>query len=569
MKRVSPVPLGPLAPGTSRRAVLTVPQGRITFYTAAGTFSATLGEDPATDLISLTTATQRTVSAQPGKWSATFTLRQGSDGESWVTRADPQDGVFIEMRRDRRDSWTSVFLGYVDDIGGSAVPNGMGSQATVTINGSSILKAVCKPRADFYSALVVKDAQRQYAVATTSAQGLVAPVAGSTVVGLLSSGQQAPVVTTAPGWVLVTLPDGQAWFQSNQVQIVQQADPYAATIADIVKNYGVTENIGGASVQGITEVLMAKAAQIASKPFTASADPPTLIAATLLLWTFKTWNIPWHFGKKLIGLPDILRFALEKPAYGIGVTSAALSPLQGAVWPFFTSFCNEPLFELFCDVRSSAEIDGGNLVNLSNLEQTSDMYDAVDGAVVTNGVLWGDDKAKAVLVYRHTPFNREDWQKLILHKVDPIEAGSRQFAKGDTDVVNLYWPYPDIGALTSHALASEVPALLDATSAVRYGLSSMRVPVRGLPSSDTGFVAAYQKMAEDMWRWYRNNPEYWNTTLQLQTLRPEIKVGQRVLDVGPAVEYYVEGVSHRFQSRTQGTTTLQLSRGQYSTAPLG
>lgn len=569
MKRVSPVPLGPSSPGSSQRAVLTSPQARATFYTAAGTFSQTLGEDPATDLLSITTSTQRTVSAQPAKWSATFTLRQGSDGQSWATRLAPNDGVFIEMRSDRRKPWTSVFLGYVDGLGGATTPNGMSSQATVAIRGSSLLKSLTKPRADFYSALVVKDATRQYAIATSSVEGLMAPVAGATIVGTLSPGQQAPVVTTAPGWVLATLPDGQAWLPSNQVQIAQHADPYAETIANIIKNYGVTEAIGGASVQGITEVLMAKAAQITSHPFTASANPPTLIAMTLLLWSFKTWNIPWHLGKQLIGLPDVLRFALEKPAYGIGVTSAALSPLQGAVWPFFTSFCNEPLFELFCDVRSSAEIDGGNLVDLTNLEQDSDMYDAVDGAVVPNGVLWGEDKAKAVLVYRHTPFNPSDWQKLLLHRVEPIETGSRNFDKSDADVANLYWPYPDIGSLTPKALASEVPALLDAASAVRYGLSSMRVPVRGLPYGHSGFVASYQQMAEDMWRWYRNNPEYWNTTLQLQTLRPEIKVGQRVLDVATGLEYYCEGVSHSFQVRSQGTTTLQLSRGQYSAAPLG
>ncbi len=569
MRRVSPVPLGPTAPGTSRRAVLSVPEARATFYTAAGTYSATLGEDPATDLLSITTSTQLSIASQPAHWSAAFTMRQGADGQSWATRLAPQDGVFIEARQDRRKPWTSLFLGYVDSISGATTPNGMSSQATVTISGSSILKAVTKPRSDFYSALTVKDATRQYAVATSTVAGLVAPVAGSTIVGTLSGGQQAPVVTTAPGWVLVTLPDGQAWLPSNQVQVAEKPDAYATTIASIIQNYAATVPLGGASVQGITEVLMAKAAQIAAQPFTASADPPTLIAMTLLLWTFKTFNVPWHLGKQLIGLPDILRFALERPTYGISVTSAALSPLQGAVWPFFTSFCNEPLFELFCDVRSSAEIDGGHLVDLGALEQTSDMYDAVDGAVVPNGVLWGDDKAKAVLVYRHTPFNPADWQRLLLHRVDAIETGARQFSKGDSDVANLYWPYPDIGSLTPQALASEVPALLDAASAVRYGLSSMRVPVRGLPGGSTGFVAAYQQMADDLWRWYRDNPEYWNTTLQLQTLRPEIKVGQRVLDVATGLEYYCEGVAHSFQVRSQGTTTLQLSRGRYRGEPLG
>ncbi len=563
MRRVSPVPT--LRPSTALRGALSRPRVRLSFFTAAGEYSAKSGVDPMLDLVSVQTQKARAGSNQPGKWTAVLTYRQGTDGETWASRINAMDGCLIEMVGDFRKPLTTTMLGLVDSVSVNASAGA--PTATVTISGSDMGKVLTKSRADFYANVRSVNVGRQYATATTTAQALTSPTTSATVVGTLSTGQVAPVLSQSPGWTQILLPAGGAWIPSSNVTITETEDPYATTLLDNIEKYSQAVSLGNATVQGVTSLMLSLASQNQSKPWTASADPSTLIALTLLAWTFRTMNIRWNVQGRFVGLPDTLRFLLTQLQYGLSTTTAALSPMQGDVWSFFESFANEPLYELFLDTRPNAEIDAGQLLPLTMAMHTSSSYDGIDGATVPGGVFWGDDQAKAVLVYRRAPFDPADWENLVIGTIDDLEVANRSVSKGDSDVINMYWPYPDLGNQALQPYADTMQPLVDAGSAVRYGLQTARFPIRGM-STDTNpdWLMAYQDMADDLWRWYRDNPLYWNGTIALGNGRPEIKVGQRVLDSATGLSYYVEGVQNSWQLTPTGgamNTSLQVSRGAY------
>lgn len=69
--------------------------------------------------------------------------------------------------------------------------------------------------------------------------------------------------------------------------------------------------------------------------------------------------------------------------------------------------------------------------------------------------------------------------------------------------------------------------------------------------------------AEIFWNWYKNNHEYESGTLQINS-RPEIRVGDGLINTDTGMEYFIENVSHHmvFGEIPSASTTLKLTRGQ-------
>ena len=189
------------------------------------------------------------------------------------------------------------------------------------------------------------------------------------------------------------------------------------------------------------------------------------------------------------------------------------------------------------------------------------------------------------LVMRERPFPTEsyrlNWDTLQSWKIGPADVQSRNMTKGAPESRYNYWLIDGEGIMGSGFGAMK--EIQDASGASKgqpggtpiYSLRDMRkhgfrrymqstkyVPWR----DDQGWFlvsAGWIKMLHD---WYSVAPYELSGSITTNKLFPRIQIGDRIREErsnGRAVIYYVEGVSHSWSYPGPGTSTFQLTRGEY------
>jgi hypothetical protein len=368
------------------------------------------------------------------------------------------------------------------------------------------------------------------------------------------------------------------------VTLHQELDPYAKYMFDYMQNYaGTAEVTSNLTVQGLTALILQKTLDMQKVPISMVGDPATLMAVALLTWVYPTFN-PSVMYENLSGgwvhgtVADTLRFKFTS-AEKFNVFSTVFTPMSGSIYTWMQTIQLAPIYELWLDTRTVAEIDGSLNKLCSPISQSSEILKSSiktystspnsTNAVSTTGIdhfgVFGADKSAPVLIYRLTPFDADVWPTLPVTKIRNQMIVQKQLQKSDQDTYNLFWVYPNVPNVSNsnvigEALQNQFYPVLDTASAVRYGLRELRAGLLGLERTLSPSV--YVGLNEKLYHWYRLNPTYWTGNIVTGVGLPTVKVGQRVLDESSGRDYYVEGVEHDFTLFQTFKTTLTLSRGR-------
>lgn len=243
-----------------------------------------------------------------------------------------------------------------------------------------------------------------------------------------------------------------------------------------------------------------------------------------------------------------------------------IAPPDGPFWNTLLSLTNPPFYELFADLRSADQY-----AEIANQDST---YDGSAGSVTPP--TFGRDNATYALFFRKTPFYSEEWSKLIRHDIDARDISQYEFGRQRNDTVNYYFVYPEgFVQLMMESVQKQWPAITDAASILRLGITPMDIPLYGIVdvqskqptsggNSTYSFALNSMKPFEyALLDWYSNNPLFINGTLDVVG-DAKYRIGQRMrIKRGEAknLEGYISGVVHDFLLFEHYTTQLQFIRG--------
>lgn len=244
---------------------------------------------------------------------------------------------------------------------------------------------------------------------------------------------------------------------------------------------------------------------------------------------------------------------------GITLLTSAISP-EGApsVWDFVQSWRNAALNELFVDVNPTP----------------------------------GYPKS-ACLVVRERPFvNASDgadspWSKLLTWYVDADLIESVELSRGHNRVNHVHL-LGDLSAVLNNDPFGQYLPVANVDSIRRYGLHKLEESTQYFDlTGPSGFSIESRDWLSQIVSWNAINHEYWQGTIALGELRPEIRVGQKLAvyngpvggylglqaggirrrpDQAPEAEsltFYVEAVQHVWREGESpvARTILTVSRG--------
>lgn len=188
----------------------------------------------------------------------------------------------------------------------------------------------------------------------------------------------------------------------------------------------------------------------------------------------------------------------------------------------------------------------------------------------------------AQLVVREKPFvnaidgENSPWFKLTKRMIEGWSLKGLSLAKGHHRA-NMVELSGDLLPAMGNDAKYLYPPRTDFDDARRYGLKRIVETTRYFDEvKDSGFTSEAQEWLQLITSWHALNHEYWNGTLSIAEIRPDIKVGQRVFVRGPVghdwpggekggeiMSFYVEGVQHTYVPGPEpmAETQIQVSRG--------
>lgn len=318
-------------------------------------------------------------------------------------------------------------------------------------------------------------------------------------------------------------------------------------------------------------------------------------------------------------LLDLIDFSfVEYGAIDGSIVSAPIWTQQGSLWSLMQSYSNDPVNELFLDLRPIGQnhdefaLSSGGYKRQHDEHHTGEKIEAsvrfapalimreypfstLRGVNISGIEILGQ-KAKNVFfgaIFSKDPNvpgrkvisipmlndylrlqkpNANAWKHLDVATLLVTDIISEQIGRSDADVVNLMEMYSD-GFMGKHMkfAMKDVQPIANPISVARHGLrvrtyttrfarfSKKHTGIAGIDNFQTRNKLLRWIMMLD--HWYQHNIEYLNGTITTRAF-PEIRVGFR-LDIPERSEsYYVESVNHNWSYPQGMTSSFTVSRGQ-------
>jgi hypothetical protein len=169
-----------------------------------------------------------------------------------------------------------------------------------------------------------------------------------------------------------------------------------------------------------------------------------------------------------------------------------------------------------------------------------------------NELYWEIINHRPTLVFRPTPFNKDDWTALYRIEIKDFNVINENLGLSDLETYTVYKVVSETFA-TDTANLGFLPLWYQPYYS-KYGLT--RLEIQSKYMTDDNSVTK----TRDLFNWNILNNSMRNGTVVVAGSN-QFKVGNRVIFESDGIEYYIEAVSHNFTNYTGWTTTLQLTRG--------
>ncbi len=275
---------------------------------------------------------------------------------------------------------------------------------------------------------------------------------------------------------------------------------------------------------------------------------------------------------KKVNITNVLRYNFAKVDLFLPLL-ITLDQYEGSLWNLMERTSPQPFTELFVDVRNPDEAwNKGSKPRVVNetIEQASDAAKAKfpkdKGYYPYPRFPFGKDNAVVSLFIRNTPFDKDSWDKLLVHEVAATDVIEEDLSYSDDEHYNLFWAGTTINPIGLD-LKKVILPLINKVNVTRYGLSPLEIEVEGLsidPSDQTsatlleGMSGVFTKKLKS---WFENNHLFLNGSMTVRG-KGDYRIGQRLQASGIMKEFYIEAVSQTFNLYEGWTTTLQLTRGK-------
>lgn len=173
---------------------------------------------------------------------------------------------------------------------------------------------------------------------------------------------------------------------------------------------------------------------------------------------------------------------------------------------------------------------------------------------------------RPTMIFRKTPFDSEDWNLLPTHTIQNIEdILSYNIGISDVETYTVYQVQYNGNEIPLDRSTTEITSapIYNSEYYKKYGLKALQVssPYLRMFSISDNKVNLLEKWQRRLYDWYIKNNSYKNGSITIIG-NPNIQIGTRLLVFD--TEFYIEGVTHQFQSGKSYTTELQLTRGMNS-----
>ena len=250
-----------------------------------------------------------------------------------------------------------------------------------------------------------------------------------------------------------------------------------------------------------------------------------------------------------------------------------LTGSSGKLHSLLYQYTEPTVHELFYDVRpvTYPERDrAGNEARRSSL--TRSIMTLVFRPRPFPLVLSGDNPIDAA----YADGMRAPWSALPTHDVPGTHVLDANLGRGGQERYNFFLVYPaadlvqagdpifgavGVRSISMDTASIRVHGLRKFEHATRYARHPGPMPAGKAADKDL----AYAKAIHDRLKlWYALNPHFYNGSITLKRLRPDIRVGDRARLTwrdGREIVFYVEGVQHSWRYPQHGQTTLTVTRG--------
>lgn len=186
-----------------------------------------------------------------------------------------------------------------------------------------------------------------------------------------------------------------------------------------------------------------------------------------------------------------------------------------------------------------------------------------------NEMFWEIIDDRPTLIFRPTPFNSSDWNKLQNITIKDTDIINESIGRSDLETYVVYKVKAEtFGGDTD--ILGYLPYWYPPYYP-KYGINRLEVYSKYLEYNGDDNHTILDKM-KDLFNWNIKNNYMENGVITVKGLNC-YKIGTRITLESTGVEYYCEGVTHSFNFGTGWTTTLSLTRGLHPddrfTAPWG
>lgn len=173
-----------------------------------------------------------------------------------------------------------------------------------------------------------------------------------------------------------------------------------------------------------------------------------------------------------------------------------------------------------------------------------------------NETFWEIQNDRPTMIHRRTPFNKDDWDNLHCITIKDLDIVSDNTGRSDLETYTLFSVHLAMGDET---LNNVYMPLWYPPFYAKYGITQLAVQTSyQIWSSDTD--NSVKGFFQDLFNFNIKNNVFANGTIVVKGSN-QYKVGSRVIIESEGVEYYVESVSHNFNSYGSWTTSLGVTRG--------